>query len=88
MSVPSRTMSSPYMQWAKTRSGARFNLASSGMRNLTPQEFPFLASDVGLSGASFYGFPPLQHALARHAGVDENRVFASIGTSMTPTRSS
>ena len=82
MSVPVRTMSSPYMQWAKTRSGSRFNLASSGMRNLTPEEFPFSLDDVGLSGASFYGFKPLQQALAQHAGVDENRIFASIGTSM------
>ena len=77
-----RTISSPYMQWAKTRSGSRFNLASSGMRNLTFAEFPFSLSDVGLSGASFYGFPPLQQALAKHARVDEKCVFASIGTSM------
>src|SRR5579863_1462768 len=88
MSVPSftpsrgRTMSSPYMNWAKTRSGARFNLASSGMRNLTPTEFPFTLNDVGLSGASFYGFPDLQQALAKHCGVDESCVFSSIGTSM------
>lgn len=80
--IPSRTMASPYMQWAKTRSGARFNLASSGMRNLTPEEFPFSLDDVGLSGPSFYGFPPLQQALARHVGVDEKCLFASIGTSM------
>ncbi len=82
MSIPTRTMSSPYMQWAKTRSGARFNLASSGMRNVTPEEFPFELADVGLSGASFYGYAPLQQALAQHAGVDEKNIFASIGTSM------
>ena len=82
MSVPSRTMTSPYMQWAKTRSGAKYNLASSGMRNLTPEEFPYSTNDVGLSGASFYGFPPLQRALARHAEVDQSCVFSSIGTSM------
>lgn len=82
MTVPSRTLSSPYMQWAKTRSGSRFNLASSGMRNLTAEEFPFSLDDLGLSGASFYGFAPLQQALAKHVGVEENRVFASIGTSM------
>jgi aspartate/methionine/tyrosine aminotransferase len=82
MNVPSRTMSSPYMHWAKTRSGARFNLASSGMRNLTPAEFPFTLADVGLSGSSYYGFPDLQKALAKHAGVEEACVFSSIGTSM------
>ena len=82
MSVPSRTVSSPYMHWAKTRSGAKFNLASSGMRNLTPTEFPFELADVGLSGASFYGFPRLQQALAKHSEVDEKCVFSSIGTSM------
>jgi aspartate/methionine/tyrosine aminotransferase len=70
------------MHWAKTRSGATYNLASSGMRNLTPAEFPFTLGDVGLSGASFYGFPDLQQALAKHAGVDAECVFSSIGTSM------
>lgn len=82
MSVPPRQTSSPYMNWAKTRSGAKFNLASSGMRNMTTAEFPFTLADVGLSGSSYYGFPALQQALAKHAGVDEKCVFSSIGTSM------
>ena len=80
--VPSRTMASPYMQWAKSRSGSKFNLASSGLRNLTPAEFPFEATGLHLSGPSFYGFPPLQQALAKHVGVPEDCLFASIGTSM------
>jgi aspartate/methionine/tyrosine aminotransferase len=70
------------MLWAKTRSGSRFNLASSGMRNLTPEEFPFPASGLALSGPSFYGFPPLRQALAEHAGMGEENIFCSIGTSM------
>jgi aspartate/methionine/tyrosine aminotransferase len=77
-----RTISSPYMHWAKTRSGSRFNLASSGLRNMTTEEFPVPPEAVALSGASFYGFPPLQEALAKHCGVAETNVFASIGTSM------
>lgn len=77
-----RVVSSPYMHWAKTRSGAAYNLASSGLRGLTPAEFPFTLDDLSLNGSSFYGYPPLRDAVAAHAGVKPDQVFLSLGTSM------
>ncbi|HEY0405325.1 MAG TPA: hypothetical protein VGC89_06340, partial [Pyrinomonadaceae bacterium] len=59
-----RLMSSPYMQWAKTRSQARFNLASSGLRNYPLSELPLKLEELELSGPSLYGYEPLQAALA------------------------
>jgi aspartate/methionine/tyrosine aminotransferase len=69
------------MEWAKTRSGARYNLASSGIE-------PFPLAELGpvepleINGPSAYGYAPLQEALARKACVDPDRVVHATGTSM------
>ena len=78
----SRVMSSPYMQWAKTRSQARFNLASSGLRNYPLAELPVTLEDLELSGPSWYGYQPLQAALAAKCGAPAECVVAATGTSM------
>jgi len=70
------------MEWAKTRSQARFNLASSGVAELPTAELPFRLEDVELTGPSFYGYPPLQERLAKKAGVEPECVVAATGTSM------
>ena len=77
-----RAMGSEYMEWAKTRSQARFNLASSGVAELPRSALPVRMEDVELTGPSFYGYPPLQERLARKAGVSAECVVAAIGTSM------
>jgi hypothetical protein len=41
-----RVMSSAYMQWAKTRSQARFNLASSGLVNYPLSALPLRIEDL------------------------------------------
>ena len=72
---------SEYMEWAKTRSGARFNLASSGIEAFPLEELgPF--EPLEINGPSGYGYAPLQAALARKAGVDPDRVVHATGTSM------
>ena len=81
MTAP-RSKGSAYMEWAKTRSQARFNLASSGVAELEAAELPFRLEDVELTGPSFYGYPPLQERLARKAGVEAECVVAATGTSM------
>ena len=81
MTVP-RAKGSEYMEWAKTRSQARFNLASSGVAELEAAELPFRLEDLELTGPSFYGYPPLQERLARKAGVEPQCVVAATGTSM------
>jgi aspartate/methionine/tyrosine aminotransferase len=77
-----RVMSSPYMRWAKTRSQARFNLASSGLRNYPLSELPLKLEDLELSGPSLYGYEPLQAALAAKCDVPPECVVAATGTSM------
>jgi len=81
MSCGTRVMSSEYMQWAKTRSHAHFNLATSGVMNLPLRELPVKLEDLELSGPSKYGFAPLQEALAAHCGVSRDSVVAGIGAS-------
>ena len=78
-----RVMRSEYMHWAKTtHARARFNLANSGMRHYPLAGLPVALSDLELSGPSFYGYAPLQAALARHCGVPAECVVAANGTSM------
>lgn len=77
-----RSVSSEYMEWAKLRSQARFNLASSGLINYPLARLPLKLEDLELSGPSFYGFEPLNKALAERCGVPTECVVAATGTSM------
>ena len=72
---------SEYMEWAKTCSGARFNLASSGIEAFPLAELGPL-EPLEINGPSRYGYAPLQQALAQKAGVDPDRVVHATGTSM------
>jgi aspartate/methionine/tyrosine aminotransferase len=73
---------SEYMEWAKTRSAARFNLASSGMEAFPLAELGAGVEELGIAAPSGYGYAPLQERLARKAGVDPDRVLHATGTSM------
>ncbi len=78
-------MSSPfseYMEWAKTLSAARFNLASSGVAAFPLADLGARIEDLEIGGDSAYGYAPLQERLARKAGVDPDRVVHATGTSM------
>ncbi|HYG79949.1 MAG TPA: pyridoxal phosphate-dependent aminotransferase [Pyrinomonadaceae bacterium] len=77
-----RAMGSPYIEWAKTCSQARFNLASSGVMNYPLARLPVNIEDLELSGPSFYGYEPLQAALAAKCRVTPECVVAATGASM------
>ena len=77
-----RVMNSAYMLWAKTRSQARFNLASSGLVNYPLSALPVSIEEMELSGQSFYGYEPLQKALAAKCDVPPECIVAATGTSM------
>ena len=77
-----RVMSSPYMQWAKTHLQSRFNLASSGLMNYPLSKLSVKIEDLELSGASFYGYEPLQKALAAKCDVASECIVVATGTSM------
>src|SRR5580700_622553 len=72
---------SDYMQWAKTQSRARFNLATSGVGSFPLAELPSQPA-LEINGDSTYGYAPLQQAIARKCGVDPDCVVAAAGTSM------
>ncbi|MBA3963143.1 MAG: hypothetical protein H0X40_14765, partial [Chthoniobacterales bacterium] len=50
MNLPNDTKRSPYMEWAKTGSVARFNLATSGLTTVTTADFPLRLEDVEVNG--------------------------------------
>ena len=82
MNVSIRTKRSAYMEWAKTRSNARFNLATSGLLGVPFPEFPLHLENLEINAPGGYGYTPLNQRLARHAGVPEECVVAAAGTSM------
>ncbi len=77
-----RTKQSIYMEWAKTRSSARFNLATSGLTSLALADFPVRLDQLELTAPGGYGYAPLLEGIARHAGVPVECVVTAAGTSM------
>ncbi|MEP6741091.1 MAG: aminotransferase class I/II-fold pyridoxal phosphate-dependent enzyme [bacterium] len=73
---------SEYMNWAKTRSRARFNLATSGLDNLDLSELDVSLNDLELTGTSGYGYPPLLEAIAKRLDVETNSIVTATGTSL------
>jgi aspartate/methionine/tyrosine aminotransferase len=82
MSSSGQSKRSVYMEWAKTHSHARFNLATSGLISVPLSEFPVRLEDLELTAPGAYGYEPLRQRLARHNGVPEQCVVAATGTSM------
>ncbi|HXY01603.1 MAG TPA: pyridoxal phosphate-dependent aminotransferase [Candidatus Limnocylindrales bacterium] len=80
--VPARTKRSRYMEWAKTQSHAKYNLATSGLIGVPRAEFPLNLDDLEITAPGGYGYAPLQQRLAQHAGVCQECVVAAAGTSM------
>lgn len=79
----SRThLTSPYMEWAKLNSAAKYNLATSGIEPLPFAELGARLKDLGLDGGSPYGYPELQNRLAAHCGVPAECIVPAIGASM------
>lgn len=74
-------MASEYMHWAKTRSGARYNLATSGLANVKLQELQVSPADLEITGESGYGYPPLVDLLAERFRVETASVVTAAGTS-------
>lgn len=77
-----RVMASTYMEWAKLRSHARFNLATSGIMSYPLAGLPVTMAELEINGPTVYGYEPLQERLARKCGVGAECVVAAAGTSM------
>jgi len=79
--VKKRTIRSSYMEWAKLRSPARYNLAGSGVMSYPLAELAIRPEDLEINGPNDFGYPPLLERLARKAGVALDCVVEAIGTS-------
>jgi Aspartate/tyrosine/aromatic aminotransferase len=73
---------SAYMEFAKLRSGARFNLASSGMAAFPLRELGVSIEQLEINGPDNYGYEPLKQAIARRYRVAQECVVTAAGTSM------
>ena len=73
---------SRYLAWAKLHSNARFNLAASGLLDYPLAELPVQIENLEIGGTGPYGFKPLMERLAAKAGVPEECVVYTHGTSM------
>lgn len=72
---------SRYMEWAKTCSTARFNLATSGLTNVLLSEFPVQLEELEITGGG-YGYGPLLERIAAHTGAPVQSIVTAEGTSM------
>jgi len=73
---------SPYMEWAKLCSTAKFNLATSGVANYPLAQLRVTAEQLEINGDSSYGYRPLVEAIAAHCNLPPESVLTTAGTSM------
>jgi aspartate/methionine/tyrosine aminotransferase len=67
------------MNWAKTSSSAKFNLATSGLGNLKLRELRVSLDDLEITEGG-YGYQPLIQAIANRYRVAEESVVSAAGT--------
>src|ERR1041384_6007909 len=71
---------SSYMHWAKTRSTAKYNLATSGLGNLKLRDLRVSLDDFEITYGG-YGYPPLLQAIASRYRVAAESIVTAAGTS-------
>ena len=79
--TPRSQMGSPYMEYAKLYTGAKYNLATSGMVSYPLAELPVKIEDLEINGPDSYGFAPLVERIARYNNVAPECVVTAAGTS-------
>jgi aspartate/methionine/tyrosine aminotransferase len=82
MSPQRREIRSGYIEWAKLRSKARYNLAISDVVHFPLADLHPQLDDLELSGADGYGYPPLLQKLSAKSGVPVECIVQAQGTSM------
>ncbi|MEW6125755.1 MAG: aminotransferase class I/II-fold pyridoxal phosphate-dependent enzyme [Acidobacteriota bacterium] len=75
------TKNSPYIEWAKTKSAAKYNLALSGVLTYPLNELDIPIEEVATAATSSYGYEPLIDALAAKFQVAPECVVHANGTS-------
>lgn len=79
MTEAREVMTSSYMHWAKTRSTAKFNLATSGMPNLSIRELRVSLDDLEITDGG-YGYGPLIERIAERYRVRRESIVTAAGT--------
>lgn len=79
MTAAREVMGSAYMNWAKTRSVAKYNLATSGLDNVKLSELRVSLDDIEITGGG-YGYQPLVQSIATRYRVDPEEVVTAAGT--------
>jgi aspartate/methionine/tyrosine aminotransferase len=69
----------PYLEWAKKRPAARFDLAGSNISSCTIDDLEGARDALSLTGANDDGYAPLVDAIARRYGVTGDRVVTANG---------
>jgi len=70
----------PYMEWAKTRAAAEFDLAGSNILACSLADLPGAREAVDLAGANDNGYSPLVEAIGARYGVSPDRITTAGGT--------
>src|SRR6476659_1648480 len=73
-------MGSEYMHWAKTSSQAKFNLATSGLANLTLNDLHVSLEDLEITDGG-YCYAPLLQSIAERYRVPQASIVTAAGTS-------
>lgn len=79
MTAAREVMTSSYMNWAKTKSAARFNLATSGIPNLSIRELHVSLDDLEITDGG-YGYKPLIERIGARYRVAPESIVTAAGT--------
>jgi aspartate/methionine/tyrosine aminotransferase len=82
MSPQRREIRSGYIEWAKLRSKARYNLAISDVEHVSLADLRPQLADLEISGSDGYGYTPLLQKLSAKSGVPVECIVQAQGTSM------
>src|SRR3984885_2684418 len=82
MSPQRREIRSGYIEWAKLRSSARYNLAISDVEHVRLADLGASMADLEISGPGGYGYEPLLQKLCAKSGVPVESIVHAQGTSM------
>src|SRR5262245_16903848 len=77
--VPAMRFHAPYMEWAKKRPAARFDLAGSNVLSCSLDDLDGARDAIALSGHNDNGYQPLVDAIASRYGVSPEQVTTSNG---------
>ncbi|MGZ4896647.1 MAG: pyridoxal phosphate-dependent aminotransferase [Candidatus Angelobacter sp.] len=82
MTYSRSTACSPYMEWAKLHSTAKFNLATSGVASFPLSGLGVTIDQLEINGPSIDGYEPLLQEIAQRYRVPQECVVSAVGTSL------